>query len=207
MRGPLQRVILILVNVALSKPRMTREEFFAWAQTQDTRYEFDGLQPVAMTGASVNHNHIVRNIHRALYAGLRGSGCLPLGPDDGVATIGDTIRYPDAVITCTRTLGTSYLVERPVIVFEVISPGNSAIDRIIKVREYLAVASIHTYVIVEQSSIGLTVLRRHQDNAWITTTLTAEDVLRLHEPDVEIPAPELYENVDLPDAEISSMAP
>ena len=107
----------------------------------------------------------------------------------------------------TRTLGTSYLVERPVIVFEVISPGNSAIDRITKVREYLAVASIHTYVIVEQSSIGLTVLRRHDDNSWITTTLTAEDVLRLHEPEVEIPVPELYENVDLPDAEISNTAP
>jgi Uma2 family endonuclease len=89
----------------------------------------------------------------------------------------------------------------------VISPGNSAIDRITKVREYLAVASIHTYVIVEQSSLGLTVLRRHEDNAWITTTLTAEDVLRLHEPEVEIPVPELYENVDLPDAEISNTAP
>ena len=134
-----------------------------------------------------------------------GSAFLPLGPDDGVATIGDTVRYPDAVITCTRTLGTSYLVERPVIVFEVISPGNSAIDRITKVREYLAVASIHTYVIVEQSSIGLTVLRRHDDNSWITTTLTAEDVLRLHEPEVEIPVPELYENVDLPDAENRSL--
>ena len=71
------------MNVALSsKPRMTREEFFAWAQIQGARYEFDGFQPVAMTGASVNHNHIVRNIHRALYARLRGSACLPLGPDE-----------------------------------------------------------------------------------------------------------------------------
>ena len=196
--------MLIGMNVTLNKPRMTREEFFAWAQAQGARYEFDGFKPVAMTGASVNHNHIVRNIHRALYARLRGSGCQPLGPDDGVATVGDTVRYPDAVITCTRTRGTSYLVERPVVVFEVISPGTSAIDRITKVREYRAVASIHTYVIVEQNSIGLTVLRRHQDNAWIATTLTAEDVLRLHEPDVEIPVTELYENVDLPDAGTSN---
>ncbi len=88
-----------------------------------------------------------------------------------------------------------------------ISPGNSAIDRITKVREYLAVASIHTYVIVEQSSIGLTVLRRHQDNSWIATTLTAEDMLQLHEPEAEIPVSELYENVDFPDAEISNTAP
>ncbi len=93
MRGLLRRVMLVIMNVALSKPRVTREEFFAWAQTQGARYEFDGFQPVAMTGASVNHNHIVRNIQRALYSRLRGSGCLPLGPDDGVATIGDTVRY------------------------------------------------------------------------------------------------------------------
>ena len=187
------------MSIALSKPPMTRAEFFLWAQTQGARYEFDGFQPTAMTGASVNHNHIVRNIHRALYTRLRGSGCMPLGPDDGVATIGDAVRYPDAVITCTRTSGTSHLVERPVVVFEVISPGNSAVDRIIKVREYLAVPSIHTYVIVEQNSIGLTVLRRHDENSWITTILTADDLLRLHDPEVEIPVAELYENVDFPD--------
>jgi len=189
------------MSVALSRPQMTQDEFLAWAQTRGVRYEFDGFQPVAMTGASVNHNHIVRNIHRALYARLRGSGCYPMGPDDGVATIGDAIRYPDAVITCTRTLGTSHVVERPVVVFEVISPGNSAIDRITKVREYLAVPTIHTYVIVEQNSIGLTMLRRHDSNAWIAATLTADDVLRLHEPDVDLPVAELYETVDLPGIE------
>src|SRR5215471_7525189 len=184
------------MSIALSKPDMTRGEFLAWAQRQGARYEFDGFQPVAMTGTSVNHNHIV-----TFYGRLRGSGCFPLGPDDGVATIGDAARYPDAVITCTRTPGTSYLVERPVVVFEVISPGNSAVERITKVREYLAVPSIHTYVIIEQNSIGLTVLRRHDNHAWITTTLTADDVLRLHEPDVDLPVVELYENVDFPDIE------
>jgi Uma2 family endonuclease len=182
------------MSVALSKPQMNRGEFLAWAQRQGARYEFDGFQPVAMTGASVNHNHIVRNIHRALHTRLRGSGCHPMGPDDGVATMGDAIRYPDAVITCTRTPGTSDLVERPAAVFEVISPGNSAIDRIGKVREYLAVPTIQTYVIVEQNSIGLTVLQRHDDNAWIASTLTADDVLRLREPDVDLPV--VYENVD-----------
>ena len=186
------------MTVALTKPQMIRGEFLAWAETQGARYEFDGFQPVAITGASVNHNHIVRNIRRALYERLRGSGCHPMGADDGVATIGDAIRYPDVVITCTRTPGTSHLVERPVVVFEVISPGDSAIDRITKVREYLAVPTIHTYVIVEQNSIGLTVLRRHHNNAWIASTLTADDVLRLHEPDVDLPVVELYENVDFP---------
>jgi len=45
------------------------------------------------------------------------------------------------------------------------------------------------------------VLRRHDNNAWIAATLTADDVLRLHEPDVDLPVVELYENVDFPDIE------
>ena len=44
-------------------------------------------------------------------------------------------------------------------------------------------------------------LRRHDNNSWIATTLTADDVLRLHEPDVDLPVAELYENVDFPDIE------
>ncbi len=131
---------------------------------------------------------------------LRGSGCRPLGPDAGVATVGDTVRYPDALITCTRTPGTDRLVAGVVVVFEVISPGDAWVDRIIKVREYLAVASIHTYVIVEQSGIGLTVLRRQDDDTWLAETLTAEDTLRLRAPDIDIPVAELYEDVDLPSA-------
>ncbi len=187
------------MNVAVRKPQMSREQFFGWAEAQDRRYEFDGFQPVAMTGGTLNHSQITQNVHAALRSRLRGNLCRPLGPDAGVATIGDSVRYPDAVVTCTKIPGSAYLVERPVVVFEVISPGNSANDRIIKVREYLAVPSIHTYVIVEQNSIGLTLHRRHDTGGWLTTTLTAEDVLRLHDPEIEIPVPEFYENVDLPD--------
>jgi Uma2 family endonuclease len=187
------------MNVALRQQRMTREQFFEWAEAREERYEFDGFQPVVMTGGTLSHNQITLALHRALYARLRGSGCQPMGPDAGVATIGEAVRYPDAVITCTRTPGASRLVENPVIVFEVISPGHSATGRITKMREYLAVTSIHTYVIVEQNSIGLTVHRRHETNSWITTTLTAQDVLQLQDPALEIPVSEIYEDVDLQD--------
>ena len=35
---------------ALRQP-MTVEEFLAWEERQELRYEFDGFRPVAMTGA------------------------------------------------------------------------------------------------------------------------------------------------------------
>lgn len=187
------------MNVALRKPRMTRDQFFAWAQTQDTRYEFDGFQPVAMTGGTVNHSQITQNIQRALYTRLRGSGCRPLGPDAGVATIGDTVRYPDALVTCTKVAGTATLVPGVVVVFEVLSPTSGRTDRIDKLLEYRAVTSIRRYVILEHSSVGLTVFDRDSaEENWRATALTADDVLRMPEIGIEIPVAELYENVDLP---------
>ncbi len=98
------------MNIVLRKPRMTREQFFDWAQAQDVRYEFDGFEPVAMTGGTRNHSRIAANVQFALRMRLRGSDCEPLGSDAGVATIGDAVRYPDALGTCTNGPGTDRAV-------------------------------------------------------------------------------------------------
>lgn len=186
------------MTIALRRPRMTREEFFSWAQAQDVRYEFDGFEPVAMTGGTVDHSQISQNIQFALRARLRGSACRALGPDAGVATVGDTVRYPDALVTCTKVLGTAHLVPGVVVVFEVLSPSSGRIDRIEKVREYRAVSSIRRYVILESTSVGLTVFERLDagDN-WTASTLTEDDALQMEEIGVEVPVAELYQGVEL----------
>lgn len=58
----------------------TQKQFFCWAEAQDERHEFDGSQPVAMTGGTVGHSVVMRNLHRALDGRLRGSGCYTNGP-------------------------------------------------------------------------------------------------------------------------------
>jgi len=116
------------MNIALRKPRMTREEFFAWAQARDTRYEFDGYEPVAMTGGTANHSQITQNILVALRSRLHGGDCRPLGPDAGVATVGDTVRYPDALVTCAKIRGDAQIIPGVVVVFEVLSPTSGRTD-------------------------------------------------------------------------------
>lgn len=188
------------MNIALRKPRMTRDQFFAWAQMNDGRWEFDGFAPVAMTGGTVNHSQIIQNVLVALRERLHGSGCRPLGPDAGVATVGDAVRYPDALVTCTKAPGTAHLVPGVVVVFEVLSPNSGRIDRIVKLREYRAVPTIRRYVIVEHNSIGLVVLERDSGDAdWTASALTADDTLRMPEIGIEIPVVALYQDVDLPE--------
>jgi len=186
------------MTIALRRPRMTREEFFCWAHSQDVRYEFDGAEPVAMTGGTVDHNQISQNIQFALRTRLRGSACRPLGPDAGLATVGDTVRCPDALVTCSKVPGTAHLVPGVVVVFEVLSPSSGRTDRIEKVREYRAVPSIRRYVILECTSIGLTVFeRRDAEDGWTASTLTEDDMLRMEEIGVDVPVAELYQGVEL----------
>jgi Uma2 family endonuclease len=194
------------MSVTFRVPAMTRDQFFDWAEAQGGRYEFDGFQPVAMTGGNLNHNQIAFNIHVALRGRLGGTGCRPHGMDAGVATVGDTVRYPDGVVTCSPANGLSRLVPNPVVVFEVISPTPGHVDRIVKLREYAAVDSIRRYVIVESSSIGLTVHERQAaGQKWTVTSVMADDLLSLPEIGIEILASELYEGVELPTLDTSGV--
>jgi Uma2 family endonuclease len=187
------------MNVALQRP-WTIDQFLRWASAQDRRYEFDGIKPVAMTGGNANHSRVSINIHTALRSRLRGSPCSNYGPDLGVRTIGSKVRYPDALITCTKFPGTDQLAPDVKVVFEVLSPTSGWTDRIEKVREYAAVPSIRRYVILETRSAGLLVLnRQNPDDAWTAAALTIEDTLGLHEIGIEIPVSEFYEDVDLID--------
>jgi Uma2 family endonuclease len=189
------------MNAPLRKA-WTQDEFLSWAERQETRYEFDGFQPVAMTGDFNGASMIGVNLLASLHTRLRGSGCRPLGPNAGLAIPNGNIRSPDALVTCSKVDLQERTVQGVVIVFEVVgsTAESNRRDRIVKVREYATVPSIRRYVILESSSVGLTVMERSSpDQIWQTTVLTAEDTLRLPEIGIEIPVAELYDGVDFED--------
>jgi Uma2 family endonuclease len=189
------------MNVALQKP-WTPERFLAWAETQDEPYEFDGVRPVAMTGGNARHDTITTNLHIALRSRLRGKPCSHHGPNLGVQTTGSKIRYPDALVTCTKFRDTEKLAPNVVAVFEVVSPTSGGLDRIEKVREYEAVPSILRYVIVESITAGIQVLHRdHGGSPWTAHALMKDDVLAIPEVGIEVPVAEIYEGISFEDPE------
>jgi Uma2 family endonuclease len=186
------------MNIPVRRPALSRDAFFEWAEAQPLRYEFDGSAPVAMTGGTAGHSLIQQNIIAGLRARLRGGPCRPFGPDAGIATIGDAVRYPDAVVSCAPVRDADRLIAEPVIVFEVLSLGSGRIDRIVKLREYRAVPSLRRYVLVEHRFIGATLFSRGAAGAeWLATALGAGDTLPLAEIGVELPIDELYQGTEV----------
>ena len=190
------------MNVAL-RQTMSREEFFEWAERQEPGYEFDGFRPVAMTGGDLGHSRLIGNINAELSNRLSGKRCQTMGSEAGVSTVGQAVRYPDAVVTCTSFSDRDRLVPNPVVVFEVVSPTSVRIDRVIKLREYQAVATIRRYVIVEPNAAALTVFsREHADQAFTASGLAEDDVLSLPEIDIEIPVADIYKGFVFPDPDL-----
>lgn len=189
------------MNTALRPPRMTHEQFLDWASANGGRHEFDGARPVAMTGESRNHNRIALALHRALFSRLQGGQWEALARDAGLATVGNTVRYPDGLVAPMRGEGEARLISDVIVVFDVLSPSSGRSDRIGKIREYHAVVSIRRYVILDHTSMGSTVLARESGgDDWTDTILFADDTVPMPEIGIELPVAELYAGVDLPDA-------
>ena len=180
------------MNVALRRP-MSLDDFFDWEERQELRYEFDGFQPVAMTGGTFTHAAIQRNLIMALGNRLRGNPCQALGSELKIAVAG-SIRYPDAFVVCSPVARDATVVTDPVVVFEVLSPSTSTTDSIVKNQECRDTASVRRYVMLEQDIQGAIIFARAGDD-WVGHVVSGDAVLAMPEIGIELPLGELYEGV------------
>jgi Uma2 family endonuclease len=178
---------------------MSLEDFLAWEDRQELRYEFDGWRPVAMTGGTLAHELIGGTLRALMRERLRGKPCRIVGPTLKIEVMG-RIRYPDAFVYCVAVPPGETVIREPVIVFEVLSPGTSRIDRIEKLREYQATPSIQHYVILEQASMAAMDFTRHE-SGWKVRALTAGETLDMPEIGISVSLTDIYADVDVPAAE------
>jgi Uma2 family endonuclease len=184
------------MNAPLARP-MLLEDFLAWERRQELRYEFDGIQPVSMTGGTIAHSVIATNIVRVLDDRLAGSCRVFRGDLKIIAA--NRVRYPDAVVTCTPVPDDTDIVPEPLIVFEVLSPSTALVDRNVKASEYHATPSIRRYVMLEQTRAEVIVLER-AGPTWAQTTLVGlTAMLTLPEVAIAVPLSDLYRRVRLAD--------
>ena len=188
------------MNVTLRLPRMTREQFLDWVERQEDPYEFDGYEPVPMTGGNRNHSRLCHNLNICLGTRLL-DGPFEVLPEGGINTIGNAVRYPDVLITGTPGPGTDRLMPEPIVVFEVISPTSGRVDRTLKLREYRGVKSIRRYVIVDNVGPNLDVFSRSDaEEEWTAVSLTSGESLAMPEVGLDIPVDEIFRGITFPAA-------
>ncbi len=125
------------------RPPATIAEFLDWERGQSLRYEWDGVQPVAMMGGSFAHTEIASRLYNALRPALRSGPCTLVRADLKVMTErGSRARYPDLVVTRAPIRPGDSSVPEPLLIVEVLSETTAAADRGAKRAEYAALPSL-----------------------------------------------------------------
>ncbi len=183
------------MSVALQRP-MSLDEFLAWEQRQELRWEFDGFAPQAMTGGTAAHSAMQLNLYIAVGGRLRGRPCRMYTADLKIQAAG-SIRYPDGFVVCSPVSGQTLVVTDPVVVFEILSPSTASIDIGVKNEEYRDTPSIRRYVMLAQDRPQATVFERIGDD-WVGHIMSGDAVLQMPEIGVEVPLAELYVGIEFP---------
>lgn len=174
------------------RPPATLTEFLDWERHQSIRYEWDGVQPVAMVGDSFAHTEIASRLSDLLRAALRGGPCTVVRADLKVLTErGTRARYPDLVVTCAPIRPGDSAVPEPLLIVEVLSETTAAADRGAKRAEYAALPSVARYVMLAQDeSLALVC-----DRAGGFEERAARGFLDLPEFGLSVPLAPLYDGL------------
>lgn len=179
---------------APSKQKMTVDEFLAWADGREGRWELAGGVPVAMSPERVAHVETRYAAAAAFDAAIKKASVPCRMLLDGVAVRVDrnSTYQPDVVVYCGQRLPASAMeAPNPLIVVEVLSPSTRAIDMGVKVRRYFQIPSIHHYLILDADHRSVIHYARGQGDV-IQMRIASEGALKFDPPGLTVDVGQLF---------------
>jgi Uma2 family endonuclease len=169
---------------------MTVAEFLAWDDGTDTRYELVNGEIVAMNPPGGPHRTIASNTNAFLFNTLRARRPCRPEQEAGIKITEHTWRQADIAVTC-QPASPGHMVD-PLLIVEVLSPGNKAVDRTEKLDEYKGLLSVLEIWLIDSERRWSQVWKREADGEWagrdyVGSAAFESDVLR-----TLVPLDELY---------------
>jgi Uma2 family endonuclease len=167
---------------------LTVDEYLAWADTQEGRFELLCGEVFATSPQRARHAKTKFALQLALVRAIEAAGlpCHMLPDGMTVRAREDTAFEPDSLVYCGDEVDPdSVEIAEPIIVVEVVSPSTRKIDTSRKLDGYFSVASVHHYLIVDPVRRRI-VHHQRQSGVRILTSLYASGSIRLDPPGLEL---------------------
>jgi Uma2 family endonuclease len=176
---------------------MTLDEFLGWWDEQpgDQRYELAHGEVFAMGREAAGHIRLKFATTVALQAGIEKAGlpCETFIDGLGISISNDSYFVPDAVVVCGGTVNDdTSLIDNPVIVVEVLSPGTKVFDVDLKLGYYFQKMSLQHYLIVDGKN-RLIVHHRRVGERTAETTIVREGTITLDPPGLVIALDDVFQ--------------
>jgi Uma2 family endonuclease len=178
----------------LAQRKMTVDEFLAWAEGREGRWELYNGAPYAMPPERTGHIEIKAAIYVALLRAVRQAGlpCHVLADGAGVRISRHVMHGPDALVYCGPKLPDDALeVPNPVILVEVLSPSTRRFDATVKRDGYFSLPSVRHYLIVDPKGPPIIIHSRQPDWTILKSELY-EGTLALSPPGIEVGMAEMF---------------
>lgn len=133
---------------------MSEDQFLAWVETQDGRYELVEGAVMMQAGATRDHERVAKRVFASLYAQIdeasfdvnKGDFGVRIRPGSGKGSI----LYPDVLVDLQSARGDEQATVTPVVVIEVLSRNADYDDHVEKFEKYKSRETLKQYVIFAQ---------------------------------------------------------
>ena len=173
---------------------MTVDEFLAWGEGREGRWELQDGELIAMSPERMAHLETKAAALIALRSAIMAVGAPCHSVPDG-ATVRISARTafePDVLVYCGPRLPPEAIeIPEPLIVVEVLSEGTAAHDHGLKLAGYFSLPSLAHYLILDPDS-RTTIHHKRGQGDVIETRILRDGVLRLEPPGLEIPVRDLF---------------
>jgi Uma2 family endonuclease len=174
--------------------RMTVDQFLAWAEAREGRYElFDGVV-YTISPERAGHAEVKLAVAKVLGGAIARAEVACWVLPDGMTVRVDrhTAHEPDALVYCGPKLPSSAVeVPEPVVVVEVLSPSTRHVDASAKLAGYFRLSSVRHYLIVDPEQ-RLVIHHARGEGDGIDTRVVRRGTVRLDPPGIRLAVAKLF---------------
>jgi Uma2 family endonuclease len=166
-------------------------------ETEERNEYYDGLV-LAMSGASLEHNAIDRNLIRRVGNFLEGKECQILPSHMRVSNPSrENYLYPDASIVCGKPEledDKFDTLTNPSVIFEILSPSTKGADKRRKFFFYMQIPPLKEYIMIDSERWHIIISRKQPDSSWKFEELHEDaSYLFIQTINFSLPLSELYD--------------
>ena len=184
----------------IPSPNLTPEQFLAYERSSPFKNEYQQGVVYAMSGASIRHVRLTRNLLNLFSQALDNYPCEPFGNDLRLwIEKSKVFTYPDILVICGKpaTIDNELdTVINPTLLVEVLSPFTEAYDRGRKFAHYQTIPSLKEYVLVSQDEPRVERFLRQPDDTWsMTISSDLDGKVTFQSIEVTMPLAAVYKSV------------